>query len=173
MEDYLEAVLALRAERDVVRVTDLADELGVAKPTVSAALKKLVEAGYVEHATYGHVKLTDRGRDYARNVLRRHRLLRRFFADILGVDPETAADDACRAEHHVSRLTLERLTRFIEFIDRCPRTQNEWLEHFHCFCTGGRAEGADGEACALDCVAGCREALAAPPGPPCLETGCK
>lgn len=167
MEDYLEAVLALEAEHDVVRVTDIADELEVAKPTVSSALKKLSRSGHVEHAAYGHVQLTPEGRAAARSVTRRHRLLRRFFDSVLGVDPETAAEDACRAEHHISRTTLERLTWFIEFMDRCPRTQREWLEHFHCFCDGGRDSEQAAELCAARCVEECREPLTHGPAPPC------
>jgi Mn-dependent DtxR family transcriptional regulator len=101
MEDYLEAIAQLRAEETEVRVTQISKRLGVKKPSVTSALHKLSEDGLVKHQRYGHVELTAKGRKVAEEVMRRHDVLFRFLSDVLGVDGETAQDDACRVEPSV------------------------------------------------------------------------
>ena len=77
-------------------------------------MKTLERQGYVCHSRYDLVDLTPEGFRVAENVYRRHRILRHFLTDILGLDGETAEADACRMEHGVSPATLEGLTRFVE-----------------------------------------------------------
>ena len=116
MEDYLEAVVMLGEGEKAVRVTQISKALGVKKPSVTSALTKLSREGLVEHARYGHVKLTAEGERIAQDVYRRHETLRHFLAEILNVDPEIAAEDACRMEHILSPASLERLAKFEEFL---------------------------------------------------------
>ena len=120
MEDYLEAIANLGEGRKVVRVKQISDMLGVKMPSVTSALKKLSEHELVEHARYGHIKLTPEGDKVARDVIQRHRALTRFFAQALGIDKETAEGDACKIEHVISSLSMERLAKFVEFIKACP-----------------------------------------------------
>ena len=120
MEDYLEAIANLGEERKVVRVKQLSEMLGVKMPSVTSALKKLSEQELVEHERYGHIKLTPKGDKVARDVIRRHKALTRFFAQALGIDHETAEEDACKIEHVISPLSMERLAKFVEFIEACP-----------------------------------------------------
>ena len=112
-EDYLEAVLVLGRGGDSVRVTELARRLGVSKPSVVNALAALETRGLLRHERYGGVELTARGRRVAREVDRRHRLLRGFLEDVLGVRSRTAEQDACRLEHDLSPETVRRLVRFV------------------------------------------------------------
>ena len=109
MEDYLEAIAILRDRRRVVRISQISDELAVSRPSVTAAVKKLADEGLVEHEPYGHVDLTSAGETIARDVFRRHEACRRFLEEILGVDAEAAAEDACRMEHEISASTRDRL----------------------------------------------------------------
>jgi DtxR family Mn-dependent transcriptional regulator len=152
MEDYLEAILALQSDGEVARVTDLAERLEVSKPSVSAALKTLAGGGFLEHRRYGYIRLTEEGRRAARLVKNRHKLLRTFLQDILGVDPEQAAEDACGLEHHISRQTREQLARFVEFVQTCPRTGDGWLKHFRCFC-----DSSSGVSAAPGCDPSCMD----------------
>jgi len=116
-EDYLEAILLLSKDTGAsVRVTDLSEQLGVSKPSVSVAVKKLTEAGLVQHERYGDVKLTAAGQDRASGVASRHDLLFRFFTSVLGVNEETAESDACSIEHNLSETTVRRLTEFVEAV---------------------------------------------------------
>ena len=131
MEDYLEAVVMLGEGEKAVRVTQISKALGVKKPSVTSALTKLSREGLVEHARYGHVKLTAEGNRVAADVFRRHETLRRFLAEILNVDSQTAGEDACKMEHAISPTSQERLMKFLEFVLNCPRGEPEWLKAFN------------------------------------------
>jgi DtxR family Mn-dependent transcriptional regulator len=120
MEDYLEAIANLGGRRKVVRVSQISRKLGVKMPSVTSALKKLSEQELVEHERYGHIKLTPEGDRVARDVIYRHEALTRFFAQALGINRETAEEDACKIEHVISPLSMERLAKFVEFIEACP-----------------------------------------------------
>lgn len=111
LEDYLEMVSFLADEGDV-RVTDIATRLGVTKPSVLNALKVLEEQGFVDHAHYGTVRLTDKGITGAAEIRGRHQFLTSFLRDIVGVSPEIAEKDACQMEHFLSEETLQKLKIF-------------------------------------------------------------
>jgi DtxR family Mn-dependent transcriptional regulator len=121
MEDYLEAIAQLGQRNRAVRVKQLSERLGVKMPSVTSALKKLSQRALVEHERYGHIKLTDAGRKLARDVIDRHEALTRFLGQALGIDGKTAEEDACKIEHVISSLSMERLTKFVEFIEACPQ----------------------------------------------------
>ena len=120
MEDYLETIAKLGAGRKVVRVKQISEMMGVKMPSVTSALKKLSEQELVEHERYGHIKLTPEGDKVACDVIRRHEALTRFFSQALGIDQDLAEEDACKIEHVISPLSMERLTTFVEFIEACP-----------------------------------------------------
>jgi DtxR family Mn-dependent transcriptional regulator len=113
LEDYLEEILALYGEHDKIRVTDLAAKMKVAKSSVNQAVNKLVELQMLRHETYGPLILTDLGLERAREVWERHRILQKFFAEILGIAPQIASEDACRIEHYISQVTMERLVTYV------------------------------------------------------------
>lgn len=112
-EDYLEAVLQISEESGRVRTTDVANRLGVSKPSVNRAMKVLAADGYIEQQTYGEIHLTEKGRLKAAQVYFRHKTLTSFFIDVLGVDAVTAEEDACLIEHDISSVTMERLASFL------------------------------------------------------------
>jgi DtxR family Mn-dependent transcriptional regulator len=113
LEDYLEELLALYEEYEKIRVTDLAAKMKVAKSSVNQAVNKLVELKMLEHETYGPLILTDLGLERAGKVRERHRILQQFLAEILGIAPEIAAEDACRIEHYISQVTMERFVAYV------------------------------------------------------------
>lgn len=131
MEDYLEAIVVLGEAKKTVRVSQISKALGVKKPSVTSAVKRLSEQGLVEHKRYGQVGLTLEGERIAGDVFRRHETLRHFLAEILNVDPKVADEDACKMEHSVSPATLERLAKFVDFVLNCPRGEPEWLKGFN------------------------------------------
>ena len=107
-EDYLETMLMLRNSLGYVRSVDVAEHLGVTKPSVTYATKRLRENGYIEMDKDGLITLTDSGMQIAAKMLQRHHTLTNFLVD-LGVDPETAERDACRIEHVISQESFEHL----------------------------------------------------------------
>ena len=107
-ENYLEAILSLRERHGMVRSIDIANELHFSKPSVSVAMKKLRESGYVEMDKDGLLSLLPAGEEIARRIYERHQLLTRFFT-YLGVSPEVAAADACKIEHDLSEETFQKI----------------------------------------------------------------
>lgn len=107
-EDYLESILVLKERRGIVHSIDIVNELGYSKPSVSIAMKKLRENGYIAVDGEGNLTLLEPGREIAERIYSRHRLLTHFFMQ-LGVDEKTAAEDACKAEHILSEQTLEKI----------------------------------------------------------------
>jgi len=115
-EDYLEAVLLEVRRNGSARVRDVAARLDVAMPSVTGALKALAKRGLVNYQPYELITLTPRGRRLGEKVAGRHRALREFFTDVLGVEPATAERNACRIEHAVDDDLLERLRSFAAFV---------------------------------------------------------
>ena len=111
LEDYLEAVFVLSQQKGSVRLTDIAEHLGVSKPSVNRAVNTLTQNGFLEHITYGDIIITPAGESYAANVLRRHKLIKQFLVNTLGVDEENAENDACKMEHDISDESLEAIRR--------------------------------------------------------------
>ena len=107
-EDYLETILILGERNPYVRSIDIVNEMGFSKPSVSIAMKKLRENGYIAVDGEGNLTLLAPGREIAERIYGRHRLLTHFFMQ-LGVDEKTAAEDACKAEHILSEQTLEKI----------------------------------------------------------------
>ncbi len=134
LEDYLEIILRLSLEHQVVRVRDIAREKSVRMPTVTAALKRLAERGLIVYEAREFAVLTDRGAAIAGRVASRHRFLRRFLVEILGVPAAVAEQDACGLEHHLSPPTVERLAAFVEYLETCPGVDPDFLTRFReCF----------------------------------------
>ena len=100
-EDYLEAMLMLKEERGYVRSIDVADKLGVTKPSVSYATKRLRESGYISFDPAGMILLLPPGLEIAERMYERHMLLTELLIG-LGVEPEVAREDACKIEHDLS-----------------------------------------------------------------------
>lgn len=107
-EDYLETILMLKQRTGSVHSVDVAAELCFSKASVSIAMKKLRENGYITMEPDGELILTPTGLAIANRIYDRHRLLTGFFVQ-LGVDPKIAAEDACKVEHDLSEETFQRL----------------------------------------------------------------
>ena len=107
-EDYLESMLMMKEQHGYIRSIDVADHLGVTKPSVTYATKRLRENGYIEMDRDGLITLTDRGMAIAAKMLDRHHTLTKFFI-ALGVDEKTAEEDACKIEHDISQQTYDAI----------------------------------------------------------------
>ena len=112
-EDYLEAMLMLREERGYIRSIDVAEKLGVTKPSVSYATKRLRESGYISADPAGMIVLLEPGLESAERMFERHKLLTELLIG-LGVNPETAREDACKIEHDLSVESFDAIRRHAE-----------------------------------------------------------
>lgn len=107
-EMYLETILILSEKFGAVRSLDIAEYMGYSKPSISRAVGLLKNGGFINVAEDGHITLTDSGTEVARKIFERHNILTRFLLG-LGVDAETAAEDACKMEHYISDTSFEAI----------------------------------------------------------------
>ena len=110
LEDYLETILMLYKSTGQVRSIDIAKEMNFTKPSVSIAMKNLREKGYITMADNGYITLTESGKKRAESVLERHTILADLLISI-GVNEETAREDACKVEHDLSEESFEAIKR--------------------------------------------------------------
>lgn len=107
-EDYLERILMIQLKKGVVYSIDIAHALHVSKPSVSVAMKRLRENGYLQMGADGAITLLPPGEEIAARIYARHQLLTEFLVQ-LGVSPENAAADACKIEHDISEESYDRI----------------------------------------------------------------
>ena len=112
-EMYLESILVLTKEGKDIRAVDLCEYMGYSKPSVSRALAILKKSGHVQVDKSGHLALTEEGRIVAEKIYERHKILTEFLIK-LGVNPETASDDACKIEHHISDESLNAIKQALD-----------------------------------------------------------
>ncbi len=116
-EDYLEAMLVMQERHGYIRSIDIAAELGVTKPSVSYATKRLRENGYITMDKEGLITLTDKGMEIAESMYERHRLLTQFFVR-LGIREDVAREDACKIEHDLSEETFQAIKNHVELFSK-------------------------------------------------------
>lgn len=119
-EEYLETILYLTREGRRAKTRDIAQAMGIKPPSVSEMLLKLRDQGYIDYVPYEGAALTEEGRSQAVQMERKHQLLETFLVDMLGVDTDTAHDEACELEHSVSDNTVERICSFLGHPRYCP-----------------------------------------------------
>ena len=107
-EDYLERILMLKLKNGMVRSIDIVHDLDYSKPSVSVAMKRLRENGYIEMDADGYITLLPPGQEIASRIYDRHQLLTQFLLK-LGVSPENASADACKIEHDISDESYEKI----------------------------------------------------------------
>ena len=110
-EMYLETIYVLSKEKSVVHSVDVSEHMGYSKPSVSRAVGLLKKDGYIQVDADGYITLTEAGTDVANKIYERHTILSRMLM-LLGVSPETAAEDACRLEHAISDESFQAIKRW-------------------------------------------------------------
>ncbi len=152
LEDYLEAIYNIILEKKAVRAKDIAARLKVSNASVTGALRALAKRALLNYAPYDVITLTPEGEKVAREVARRHEILRDFFTKVLAVKFPEADAAACTLEHGIPPEIIDRLVQFIEFIEICPLGGEKLIEGFrrHLEC------GIDADRCD-SCVAMARD----------------
>ena len=111
-ENYLESILVIKKQRGTVRSIDIANDLGVSKPSVSVAMKNFREEGYITVDENGYIDLTEKGLEIANRVYERHEIISEALI-ALGVSRETALDDSCKIEHVISEESFLKIKEFV------------------------------------------------------------
>lgn len=113
-EMYLETILILSQQKSFVRAIDVGEHMGFSKPSVSRAIGLLRNGGFVDVGDGGGLTLTDAGREVAEKIYERHRYLTKMLME-MGVDEETASEDACRMEHVVSDKSFAAIKKYFHY----------------------------------------------------------
>lgn len=130
LEDYLETIYIMVRDKGFARVKDIAGARCVKSASVSPAMRRLSEQGLIKYVRREYIALTPRGEQEARRIYARHQILERFFLEVLGVEAESARQDACAIEHSLSPQVMDSLVRFFEFLAVCPEGK-DILSKFH------------------------------------------
>lgn len=151
LEDYLEAIFHIVADKQAVKPRDIAKRLKVSYASVTGALRSLAEKKLINYAPYDLITLTAAGETAAKDVVRRHEVLQDFFVDVLAIDEAEASVAACQMEHSIPKAIVDRFIQFVEFVQTCPRGGSKWIKGFSYHCDqGGTQENC--EACITSCL---------------------
>jgi len=134
LEDYMEAIFHIVAEKQVARGKEIAKRLKVSRASVTEALRSLSKKGLINYEPYEVITLTDKGKEVAEDVVRRHEALKEFFIKVLAIDDTIAEDSACRIEHAAPPEVIDRLIRFVKFIEASPGKGTDFIKEFDKFC---------------------------------------
>ncbi len=151
LEDYIEVIYHIIAEKQVARGKDITARLGVSGASVTEALRSLSKKGLINYAPYEVITLTDEGRIAAKDVIRRHNALKKFFIEVLAIDDTIAEQGACKIEHTAPPEIIARMVQFIKFLDQCPRGGKDLIHGFTDFCEKGRPR-LDCDDCVAQCL---------------------
>ncbi len=113
LENYLETMLFLENENSI-RITDVANKMGISKASVNKAVNQLKDLGLLSHDHYGRISFTEEGLSVARSIANKHRILFKFFTEVLEIDEEIASNEACEIEHILSNETVSAIEKFCE-----------------------------------------------------------
>jgi DtxR family Mn-dependent transcriptional regulator len=148
LEDYLEAIFTIVSEKGGVRAKDIAKSLNVKAGSVTTALQALAKTEHINYQPYDVITLTSKGLEKAKEIIRKHEILKDFFVDILGAESQIAEAGACRMEHVIPDELIQRLILFTEFVQACPRCGRDMIEQFQShFCQPAPCENWQCESC--------------------------
>jgi DtxR family Mn-dependent transcriptional regulator len=133
LQDYLEAVYLLVQRHGVARMKEIAAHVGVGKSSVTCGVQALAERGLVNYEPYQYVTLTEPGEIMGKALLRKHRVLKRFLMEVLGVPDAEAEAVGCKMEHAIKGDVLDRLVRFVHFVEQRSDVDGPWAEAFREF----------------------------------------
>ena len=134
LEDYLEAIFNLAKESNIARSKDIAKSLGVSRASVTGALRVLKKKGLANYKPYDYVTLTETGHATAAEIAKKHKILKSFFTDVLGIESKTAQEAACKAEHALGPGIIAKLLSFIEFVSHSSDNGYDLTGQFQKFC---------------------------------------
>lgn len=122
------------------RPKDIATKMDVKASSVTNALKTLAGLGLINYAPYDFVTLTDSGRKVAQEINRRHHALKDFLINVLGIENKEADEAACQMEHSVPKRIVNRLIKYAEYVEHCPKGGITWESGFGYYCKNGCSE---------------------------------
>ena len=130
LEDYIEIIYIAQLSEEKLRASELAKKLNISRASVSEALSKLIERGLVEYKSYGLISLTQLGEELAKNVYKKHSIIKVFFKDVLGIESVEAEENACRIEHIISNNILNSMADFTKFCQNNKEITDKYKKEY-------------------------------------------
>jgi len=137
IEEYIEAICVLERKNGRVQTGVIAEFMGVKPPSITEMLQKLHKQGLIHYESYSGATLTESGKEMARELMQKHRIIADFL-EIFGIDRALAEIDACQIEHCVSHETVKALEKYVEFVRSDPLA-TESIRRFRSTCHSDRA----------------------------------
>lgn len=128
MEDYIETIAELLKTSKVVRVKDIAKNLEIKMPSVTAALNKLKEKNLINYEKYGYIELTSEGEIIAKRVQVKHKCIADFLNNFLGLKNKEADSEACKLEHYLSSNTCSQIEKLMKFFSEAKENNEKWVD---------------------------------------------
>lgn len=114
MENYLEAIYELSFDGEGAHVSDIAKRLGVSKASTNSAIVSLAEKGLIHYEKYREIFLTETGMEFAKSTSNKHKVIKKFFIEILKIEADIADSDACSIEHVISRDSITAMEMYMK-----------------------------------------------------------
>ncbi len=124
VEMYLKEIYRLSIKGPEIRATDVANALEVSKSSVNRAVKKLCREGLLNHATYGHIEITSKGAKKARQICEKQEIIADYLVSKLYIDPQLAMEEACRLEHVVGAVVIDKMKETINWSQAVDEVSN-------------------------------------------------
>jgi len=130
LEDYLKAIQQITENQPVARVSTIARKIGVSLPSVTNAMKRLKDLGYIEYEKYGLIQLTEKGKERAEELEKIHSKILDFFTDIIGIPEHIAEKISCQIEHFIDSRIQEKFEKFVNILEEVPEKGCDELLEF-------------------------------------------
>ena len=114
LEDYLEIICNSEVSEEKIRAVDISRRLDISRASVAEALKKLADNGYINYNRYETISLTDLGKEIAQKVVSKHKVLQKFFEEILELSRDEASENACKIEHVITDNAFKKISQFVD-----------------------------------------------------------
>ena len=113
LEDYLELIYETIQEKSTIKAIDIAKKFDISRASVTEALQRLEQKGYISSGRYQPILLTDKGTNLAKEIIYKHETLQKFFISVLNLSEEEAEINACRIEHIITTTAFERIKEYV------------------------------------------------------------
>ena len=114
LEDYLELIYKTIQDKSTIKAIDIAKKFNISRASVTEALQRLEQKGYIKYGKYQPISLTDKGSNLAKDIIYKHETLKKFFISLLNLSQEEAELNACKIEHIITPAAFERIKEYVK-----------------------------------------------------------
>lgn len=155
-ENYLCAIYDIEKKNKAARVKDIANFLSIGASSVSEAMKALEKKECINYEPYGLITLTEKGRKFVVEKLKRNEIISNFLKDVLLVEESIIAKNSQTIEYGMDKAVLEKFVRFLTFMQTCSCKEPKWIKSFKYYAKEGKLQDKC-NSCVERCGSGCKD----------------